>query len=172
VDVLNAILSRLTEAVFDHQGTLDKFMGDGLMAFFGAPLRTADHPRQAVRAAQDMLANLARFNLDRPAESQIGIRIGINTGPVIVGDIGSPSRKDYTVIGDTVNVASRFESSVAQVNQIVIGPATRAALGDEFDCVSLPPVILKGRSEPIQPYRVIPKELITGTAPIVIPPRK
>jgi adenylate cyclase len=155
VDILNAVLSRLTDAVFRNQGTLDKFMGDGLMAFFGAPLRTKDHASQAVRAAHDMLASLDEFNQTRPEGAKIGIRIGINTGPVIVGDIGSISRKDYTVIGDTVNVASRFESSVAQVNQIVIGPATHAALGDEFTCEALPPATLKGRSEPIQPYRVL-----------------
>jgi len=155
VDILNAVLSRLTDAVFRNQGTLDKFMGDGLMAFFGAPLRTKDHASQAVRAAHDMLTSLDEFNQTRPEGAKIGIRIGINTGPVIVGDIGSISRKDYTVIGDTVNVASRFESSVAQVNQIVIGPATYAALGDEFICEALPPATLKGRSEPIQPYRVL-----------------
>lgn len=155
VDLLNAVLSRLTDAIFRHQGTLDKFMGDGLMAFFGAPLRSTDHALRAVRAAHEMLAALDDFNTTRPADAKIGIRIGINTGPVIVGDIGSISRKDYTVIGDTVNVASRFESSVAQVNQIVIGPATQAALGVEFQCQALPPAILKGRSEPIQPYRVL-----------------
>lgn len=166
VDFLNAVLSRLTEAVFRHQGTLDKFMGDGLMAFFGAPLRVADHARQAVLAAFDMLAAVDEFNQTRPAESGIGIRIGINTGPVVVGDIGSMTRKDYTVIGDTVNVASRFESSVAQVNQIVIGPATRAALGDEFRCEALPPVVLKGKSEPIQPYRVM--GLPAGPAPATL----
>jgi adenylate cyclase len=161
VEILNAVLSRLTDAIFRNQGTLDKFMGDGLMAFFGAPLRDDDHPRQAVRAAHDMLTALEEFNQGRPDEAKIGIRIGVNTGPVIVGDIGSISRKDYTVIGDTVNVASRFESSVAQVNQIVIGPATYAALGDEFTCEALPPATLKGRSEPIQPYRVVSRDPIT-----------
>jgi adenylate cyclase len=155
VEQLNAVLSLLAEAIFRHQGTLDKFLGDGLMAFFGAPLRSDDHACQAVRAAWDMLAALDRLNESRPPESQLGIRIGINTGTVVVGDIGSLERKDYTVVGDTVNVASRFESSVAQVGQIVIGPATREALCDEFECEPLPPVTLKGRSEPIQPFRVI-----------------
>jgi adenylate cyclase len=155
VDVLNLIFGRLTEAVFHHQGTLDKFMGDGMMAFFGAPLRSPDHARQAVRAAREMLAALNDFNRGRPSEPPIGIRIGINTGPVIVGDIGSRTRKDYTVIGDTVNVASRLESSVAKTNEIVVGPATRAALGDEFVCEQLPPQTLKGRIEPIQPFRVL-----------------
>jgi adenylate cyclase len=155
VELLNSIFARLTDAVFRQQGTLDKFMGDGMLAFFGAPLRLPDHPRRAVRAAWEMLAAVADFNRASPEVEPIGIRIGINTGPAIVGDIGSLTRKDYTVIGDTVNVASRFESSVAGTNQIVIGPQTYEAVRDDFVCEPLEPIRLKGKSELVQPFRVV-----------------
>lgn len=155
VEVLNLIFSRLTDAVFRQQGTLDKFMGDGMLAFFGAPLRLPDHPLRAVRAAWEMLASIADFNRAHPDADPIGIRIGINTGPAIVGDIGSLTRKDYTVIGDTVNVASRFESSVAQAGEIVIGPQTYEAIRHEFTCEPLEPLRLKGKTELIQPFRVV-----------------
>ncbi len=155
VEVLNAIFTRLTDAVFQQQGTLDKFMGDGMLAFFGAPLRLPDHPLRAVRAAWEMLTAVAEFNQSNPDAEPIGIRIGINTGDVIVGDIGSMTRKDYTVIGDTVNVASRLESSVAGTNQIAIGPQTYEAVRHEFTCEPLEPIRLKGKTELVQPYRVV-----------------
>lgn len=155
VEVLNAVFSRLTDAVFRQNGTLDKFMGDGMLAFFGAPLRLPDHPLHAVRAAWEMLAAVENFNLSQPNAEPIGIRIGINTGEVIVGDIGSLTRKDYTVIGDTVNVASRLESSVAGTNQIAIGPQTYEAVRHEFTCEPLEPIRLKGKSALVQPYRVV-----------------
>ena len=155
VEVLNAVFARLTDAVFRQQGTLDKFMGDGMLAFFGAPLRLADHPLRAVRAAWEMLISVDDFNRSRPGADPIGIRIGINTGEAIVGDIGSLTRKDYTVIGDTVNVASRLESSVAATNQIAIGPQTYEAVRHEFTCEPLEPIRLKGKTELVQPYRVV-----------------
>ena len=155
VEVLNAIFTLLTDAVFRQQGTLDKFMGDGMLAFFGAPLRLPDHPLRAVRAAWEMLTAVAEFNQSHPDVEPIGIRIGINTGDVIVGDIGSLTRKDYTVIGDTVNVASRLESSVAGTNQIAIGPQTYEAVRHEFTCEPLEPIRLKGKTELVQPYRVV-----------------
>jgi adenylate cyclase len=155
VEVLNAIFTRLTDAVFRQQGTLDKFMGDGMLAFFGAPLRLADHALRAVRAAREMLTAVDEFNRAHPDSEPIGIRIGINTGDVIVGDIGSLTRKDYTVIGDTVNVASRLESSVAGTNQIAIGPRTYEAVRNDFTCEPLEPIRLKGKTELVQPYRVI-----------------
>lgn len=155
VEVLNAVFARLTDAVFRQQGTLDKFMGDGMLAFFGAPLRLTDHPLRAVRAAWEMLISVDDFNRSRPGADPIGIRIGINTGEAIVGDIGSLTRKDYTVIGDTVNVASRLESSVAGTNQIAIGPQTYEAVRHEFTCEPLEPIRLKGKTELVQPYRVV-----------------
>jgi class 3 adenylate cyclase len=113
VQLLNEVFGRMIEVIFRHGGTLDKFMGDGIMVYFGHPRAYPDHPIRAVRAGLEMQAALAEFNRQQPPDQQIQIRIGINTGPVIAGDIGGAGRKDYTVIGNTVNVASRFESQIA-----------------------------------------------------------
>lgn len=155
VRLLNAIFTLFTQAVFDQQGTLDKFMGDGMLAFFGAPLAVPNHALCAVRTALRMQADLRKFNETLPEDERIGLRIGINTGPAIVGDIGSMARKDYTVIGDTVNVASRFESSVAKVGDIVIGLKTYNAVRRDHECEALPPVILKGKNEAVSAFRVL-----------------
>jgi adenylate cyclase len=151
---LNQIFGVLTEEVFREGGTLDKFIGDAVMAFFGAPLAQPDHALRAVRSARAMLARLATFHAQCAPELRLGLRIGINSGLVIVGDVGAQQRRDYTVIGDTVNVASRLESSVARAGQIVIGPATHAAVQRHFACEALAPVVLKGRSVELRPYLV------------------
>ena len=99
--------------MFTHEGTLDKFMGDGMMAFFGAPFDQPDHAERAVAAAWEMSEALDAINSELPEDRRVSMRIGVNTGPAIVGDIGSQKRRDYTVVGDTVNVASRLESTIA-----------------------------------------------------------
>jgi adenylate cyclase len=151
---LNQVFGVLTEEVFREAGTLDKFIGDSLMAFFGAPLHQPDHALRAVRAAHAMQRRLDELNARRVGQRPLGLRIGINSGSVIVGDVGALDRRDYTVIGDTVNVASRLESSVARSGQIVIGPATYQAVKDWFVCEPLAPVQLKGRSVSMQSYLV------------------
>jgi len=154
VRVLNQVFERLTEAIFEFEGTLDKFRGDGMMAFFGAPLPLPDHAQRAVSAAvrmQELLAELNSYARDR----QLQMRIGINSGTVVVGDIGSPQRKDYTVIGDVVNTASRLESSVALPGEVVIGEETWARVRGRFDCEPLEPARLKGKRQIVQPYKVL-----------------
>lgn len=153
--MLNGIFERLTDAIFQFDGTLDKFMGDALMAFFGAPLHQPDHAERAVRAALLMLKALEEFNNTNVGRDPISMRIGINSGQCVAGDIGSPKRKDYTVIGDTVNVASRLESSVAKPGQIVIGPTTYELVRHRFVCQELPEQQLKGRQKKVRPYLVI-----------------
>jgi adenylate cyclase len=153
--LLNDVLSKMTAAVFQFDGTLDKFTGDGMMVFFGAPFPQPDHAVRAVGAALAMQALLAEFNASRPSSSPLWARIGINTGPAIAGDIGAPHRMDYTVIGDTVNVASRLESSVAKPGWIVIGPATHTCVRERFACEGLPSVQLRGKSASITPFRVL-----------------
>jgi adenylate cyclase len=155
VRLLNQVFERLTEAVFDYEGTLDKFRGDGMMAFFGAPLAQPDHAQRAVKAALRMQALLADLNANAHNRRFISVRIGINSGPVIVGDIGSPQRKDYTVIGDVVNVASRLETSIAQPGQVVIGSQTHRQVSSEFRCEALPDVRLKGKIRSVKPYLVL-----------------
>jgi adenylate cyclase len=155
VQMLNSVFERLTEVIFEFEGTLDKFRGDGLMAFFGAPLPMPDHARRAVGAALRMQELLSDVNEYSSPGRRLAMRIGINSGPVVVGDIGSPQRKDYTVIGDTVNTASRLESSVARPGDVVIGPTTREQLGDDFRCQPLEETALKGKRERILPYLVL-----------------
>jgi adenylate cyclase len=152
--MLNAIFARLTEAVFEFEGTVDKFIGDEIMAFFGAPIAQEDHAERAVRCAVRMRECLVEFNASRPGEAELAMSIGINSGPVIVGDIGSPQRKDYTVIGDTVNTAKRIESQAAKGGKIVIGPATYELVKDCCRCEALPLMALKGKLEQLQLYSV------------------
>ena len=154
IRILNRVFERLTEVVFAHEGTLDKFRGDGMMAFFGAPLPLADHAHRAVAAALQMQEALGDLNERHRSLRDLRMRIGINSGPVVVGDIGSPQRKDYTVIGDVVNTASRLESSVAGPGEVVIGRTTFDLVQDRFDCQPLDVVQVKGRREHVHPYLV------------------
>ena len=155
VRLLNSVFELLSECVFLHKGTLDKFMGDGMLAFFGAPLEQPQHALHAVTAALQMQLEIQRYNEANPDQPDIGIRVGINSGPAVVGDIGSMSRKDYTVIGDTVNVASRLESSVAKPGQVVLGPGTQQLVGRKVITQPLIPIQLKGRVEPVTPYLAV-----------------
>jgi len=154
IQILNRVFERLTEVVFRHDGTLDKFRGDGMMAFFGAPLPMPDHARRAVETALQMQQAVHELNSDTGFARDLRIRIGINSGQVVVGDIGSPQRKDYTVIGDAVNIASRLESQVAKPGQVVIGRATYEAVADHFECQPLDIAHVKGKQESVHPYLV------------------
>ncbi len=155
IHLLNHVFERLSSAVFDYEGTLDKFSGDGMMAFFGAPLAQEDHAERAVLVALRMQALLSEINANAHNRRYMSMRIGINSGPVVVGDIGSPQRRDYTVVGDVVNIAARLESSVAQPGQVVIGPRTFRQAGPLFTCKELDEVRLKGRIRTVRPYLVL-----------------
>ena len=153
--VLNRAFERLTAAVFAEEGTLDKFTGDGMMVFFGAPIDQPDHALRAVRTAVRMQRALAEPVADGVPLPPLALRIGVNSGPAIVGDIGTPARSDYTAIGATVNTASRLESTVAKPGQIVVGPATYEAVKGRFHCQPLQEQALRGMTRPIQPYLVL-----------------
>jgi adenylate cyclase len=131
--LLNRYFSKMTEVIFRHEGTLDKFIGDCLMAVFGAPIATDDHARRAVEAALDMRESLEELNRPLPVEERVQFRVGIHSGRVVAGDIGSLLRSDYTVLGSTVNLAARLEAGVAQPGQIVVTDATVEGLGEAYE---------------------------------------
>jgi adenylate cyclase len=164
---LNQFFSLAADAIFEFGGTLDKFIGDAVMAFFGAPLPQEDHAERAVRAALALMGSLDVWNRDRVAESldPIEIRVAIHSGPVVVGDIGSASRVDYTVLGNTVNVTARLEEYVAKPGIIVIGETTQEAVKGLFPTEHLGDVQLKGLSRTIGAFKVCGGEPIVESEP-------
>jgi adenylate cyclase len=152
--ILNDFFSRMTDILFQYDGTLDKYIGDGLMAIFGAPMEKQDDAERAIRAAQEMMQALGAMMAGMPEERKFSIRIGINTGKVVAGNIGSPKRMDYTVIGDAVNTASRLES-IAQPNQILIGEETYERVQGKFNIRSVGPRKVKGKSVELMVYEVL-----------------
>lgn len=147
LNLLNQYFSMVSEIIFRHGGTLDKYIGDGLMALFGAPYVGELDPIQAVRAAIEMQRAMLNFNERMQAEGlpNISIGIGINTGPAIVGYIGSETRLDYTAIGDTINTAARLES-ISQPGQIVVSENTMQRLDESFILRALGTEKLKGKN--------------------------
>jgi adenylate cyclase len=152
--ILNDFFSRMTDILFQYDGTLDKYIGDGLMAVFGAPMEKEDDAERAIRAAQEMMQALRAMMAGSPEERKFSIRIGINTGIVVAGNIGSPKRMDYTVIGDAVNTASRLES-IAQPNQILIGEETYERVQGKFNIRSVGPRKVKGKTFEVMVYEVL-----------------
>lgn len=155
VDVLNQYFERMVEIVFRHEGTLDKFVGDEIMALFGAPVSHEDDPIRAVRAALQMQAELQSFNDERVGDAfpPFEIGVGINTGEVVAGYIGSSQAMEYTVIGDPVNTASRL-CSLALPGQVLISEATRERIGEAFEVRALPETLVKGKAQPIRVFEV------------------
>ncbi|HVG10848.1 MAG TPA: adenylate/guanylate cyclase domain-containing protein [Thermoanaerobaculia bacterium] len=153
---LDAFLNLSVEAIFRAGGTLDKFIGDCVMAFFGAPVAQEDHAERATRAAVEIQRDLAAWNLERAALGLPGFnaRVALNSGLVVVGDIGSARRVDYTVLGNTVNVAARLESGVARPGDVVMGPETYRLLNGAIPAEPLGEFQLKGLQQKIQAYRV------------------
>ncbi len=153
--MLNAYFSRMADVIFQHDGTLDKFIGDAIMAIFGAPIPTRDHAARAVRCALEMREALKEFNAEGTSGSPpLNFRIGINSGRVVAGDIGSVRRMEYSVLGNTVNLASRLQSMVASPGQIAVGEATYEACRDLFEFQPLSKVKVKGISRPVTAYEV------------------
>lgn len=156
VQLLNEYFAAMTPIIFEHRGMLDKYIGDGIMALFGVPYPDADAASSAVSAAIAMQRRLTRFNeeLEREGLPRISMGIGINTGTVTVGYIGSEQRTDYTVIGDHVNLAARFEK-LAEPSQIIISRSTLAASGNTFSVEPFGHIMVKGKSVPVEAYQVI-----------------
>ncbi len=154
---LNEYFSRMVDIVFRHKGTVDKFVGDMVMALFGAPLDDPAHAEHAVAAAVDMVRELAELNKKWAAEgrAQLDIGVGVNSGEMIAGNIGSSSIMSYTVIGDNVNLGSRLESANKDYKtRIIISDATRARLTGTYDLRPLGDVIVKGKTRPVAIFEV------------------
>ena len=153
--LLDGFFTEAVEAVFAHGGTLDKFIGDAVMAFFGAPVPAHDHAEQALRAALDLRDRLTRWNRgqEEVGARPVAIRVALNSGPVVVGDVGSSRRVDYTVLGNTVNVAARLEG-VGGPGDIVVGPGTRERLPADYPLEPLGELDLKGLRQPLPVWRV------------------
>lgn len=155
VGLLNRFFSAMSEIIFEHGGTLDKYTGDGLMALFGAPTATPDDAKNALHAAMAMQKRIQTLNEELKNEgfNQIGVGIGLHTGVATVGYIGSDKRSEYTAIGDTVNLASRLESN-AQGGQILISEATAKACNEPVSLKAQEPLQVKNRLQPVSLFEV------------------
>lgn len=159
-DLLRQVLRVLANAVYRYEGAVDKFIGDGLMALFGAPIAQENNAERAVRCAWDMQTDLARFLAEQPTPlpTALGLHVGIHTGPVIVGSLGSNMLMNYTAIGDTVNLARRLQEA-SNPGAILVSERVWQQTLPLFDFEALAPQALKGISQPVAAYQVVgPRE--------------
>jgi adenylate cyclase len=155
-EFLSHFFSFAVESIFAYGGTLDKFIGDAVMAFFGAPIPQEDHADRAILAGLMMQKLVTDWNAERETAGlpQVRIRIGINSGPAVVGNVGTEKRVDYTVLGSAVNIASRLESGVAKPGQLVISSNTLERVVGSFDTEALGEFALKGLQQKLPVYAV------------------
>jgi adenylate cyclase len=162
--LMNRLLTPLTNAIVDHKGTIDKYIGDAIMAFWNAPLDDPDQEANACQAALDMLAAIERLNAERRAEAEAAgtpflpmrVGIGINTGPCVVGNMGSDLHFNYSVLGDAVNLASRLESQTKSYGvPVLVGARTAAKVAERFAVLELDLLQVKGKTEPERVYTVL-----------------
>ena len=156
VEMLNVHFGVMADIILRHNGTIDKYIGDAIMAFWGAPVKTEDHAEQAVRAAQEMLAGMAEVNrilTERGFGHEVRIGIGINTGPATIGNIGSEQKKNYTVVGDTVNLSSRLEGVTKEyATPLLFSEFTYERIKSKMNCRYIANVKVKGREKPVDIY--------------------
>jgi adenylate cyclase len=158
--IMNRYMTAMTKKIIDNEGTLDKYIGDAQMAFWNAPLDDEMHARHAVKTALEMLDDLASFNRQVQAEGipAFGMGLGINTGSVVVGNMGSSQRFDYTCLGDAVNLASRLEGQSKPYHvKLVIGPKTYEYVKDEYLCLELDCLAVKGKAIGVNIYTIVNK---------------
>jgi len=156
--LINRFLTRMTDVIISNGGTIDKFMGDCIMAFWNAPIENGKHRQSAIKSALEMQVALKDLNATLSAEGlpQINIGIGINTGEALVGNMGSEQRFDYSAIGDAVNLASRLESSSKTLGKtLVIGEETRKTIEKDFMFEYIDSIMVKGKSEKIKVYTIL-----------------
>jgi adenylate cyclase len=173
--LLSEYFTEMVEVIFEHGGTLDKFIGDAIMALWGAPIAHADDPDRALRAAVAMQRAIARLNERWVSQGrpEIGVGIGINHGDVFAGNIGSHRRLEYTVIGDAVNVAARL-CAEAGPGEILVSESFLGVVRDQVSCDFLPEMALKGKAQVVQVYRVrgLQPQLTSVTAAVPLRPSK
>jgi adenylate cyclase len=164
IDMLNEYFEMMVETIFKYEGTLDKFMGDGIMALWGAPAHHNDDAVLSVKSSLEQMERLGQFNRARIERNQmpLAIGIGIHTGPLVAGYVGSSKALSYTVIGDTANTSARL-CGIALAGQIIVSEATLAKLGNRFEVDELPPANLKGKEKPLRIYNV-KREKLTATS--------
>jgi adenylate cyclase len=164
---MNRFLTPLTNAILARKGTVDKYMGDAIMAFWNAPLEDAQHQLNACEAAVDMLERIDVLNKQREIEAQDGgpayiplnVGVGLNTGTCVVGNMGSDLRFDYSVLGDSVNLASRLEGQSKEYGfPIIVGSKTALAVKDKFAILELDFIMVKGKKEPEVIYAIAGRE--------------
>jgi adenylate cyclase len=159
VSQLNELFTRMVAVVFEHRGTVDKFVGDMVMALYGAPLDDEDHADHAVQTALAMIRTLQAMNTEWQSQGRptLDIGIGVNTGDMVAGNIGSDTIMSYTVIGDAVNLGARLESLNKEYGtRIIISEFTRTALKGRYDIHPLGDVVVKGKTKPVAIFEVKP----------------
>ena len=146
----------MTDIIFKYEGTLDKYVGDEIMAFWNAPLEQENHAELASLAALEMMTKLHSLNENWPEAKKLNIGIGLNTGLMTVGNMGSQSRMDYTLMGDNVNLGARLEgTNKIYGTNIIISEYTYAVIKDQFICRELDTIKVKGKSKPVQIFEVL-----------------
>ncbi|NDJ53036.1 MAG: response regulator [Chloroflexi bacterium] len=158
IEILNGYLSLVADAVIENHGTLDKFMGDGVMAIFNAPLPQEDHALQAVTTAFDVHRRVQAYHERLAPQNRLFYRIGISSGPAVVGNVGSAEIRDYTAIGDTINTASRLEQT-GEAGYVIISASTYELVRDYVEVEQLGERNVKNKTEPVMVYKVINVEL-------------
>jgi adenylate cyclase len=170
--LMNSFLTPLTNAIIEHKGTIDKYMGDAVMAFWNAPLDDANHEINACEAALEMLRRVDTLNSQREQQAKesgqrfipIKVGVGINTGRCVVGNMGSDLRFNYSVLGDPVNLASRLEGQSKNYGlPIILGSRTATAVGDKFAVLELDCITVKGKTEPESVYTVLGRSDVAGS---------
>jgi adenylate cyclase len=163
--IMNRYMTAMTAKILDNNGTLDKYIGDAQMAFWNAPIDNPKHAKDAVRTALAMLGDLKSFNEEIAKEGvpAFGMGLGINTGNVVVGNMGSDQRFDYTCLGDSVNLAARLEGQSKPYGvKLILGPLTARQVCDEFNVMELDLIAVKGKTEPVSIYTVVKEKDLNG----------
>jgi adenylate cyclase len=156
VEILNIYFSEMAKIIFKYEGTLDKFVGDMVMVVFGVPIAHADEEVRAIKTAVEMQHKVKQMagEFKKSMGKTIEVGIGINSGEVVAGNIGSPEHMNYTVIGDAVNVAERLES-MAKAGQILVSKEVKDEASHAFDFKNLGTIHVKGRKQPVEIFEVL-----------------